>query len=434
MSSAQKRHPIVRGACEACHTRKVRCKLPPEGGPCTSCTTAGRQCFFLPRVRSGRPRATDDGGAGGRAASRAVDPPPRRASTRDSVPGTGRLSPQNSGGVSVPAVDCASGSAMFAPNGDCDPFDPNWIDAGALGFAQLDAEAPAAAGSAHTFLPSMSVVDAGADTMNLDPALMSSDSFDRFLHNVPEPLHHVTSHHDQGSTERMGMDNTEVGAEYTVAPVPLSSSSGGDDSDNMPPALSADDASFSSMLELTTKLHHHVTSLSRCLERHRQGLVKPDLTMSNRALHALLQSVDCTCTSITAIFGPPASSRSSPRSDHSAPLPGTTQAASPPASRPLTSTRYAESGCVSLAAIFQIFQAFERLSEYRVAPETQHSADFLLLYKRCEFNLTQTKVALTQIGLLIPCLLETTRQAAARANVLELHFADATREHSRLWS
>lgn len=48
--------PNVRNACEECHERKIRCQISPEGGCCQACESSGRQCFFLPRYKSGRPR------------------------------------------------------------------------------------------------------------------------------------------------------------------------------------------------------------------------------------------------------------------------------------------------------------------------------------------------------------------------------------------
>lgn len=46
----------VRNACEACHERKIKCKTSTSGGPCQSCAANGRSCFFLPRIKAGRPR------------------------------------------------------------------------------------------------------------------------------------------------------------------------------------------------------------------------------------------------------------------------------------------------------------------------------------------------------------------------------------------
>ncbi|KAK8023360.1 hypothetical protein PG991_006599 [Apiospora marii] len=48
---------LVRNACDACHTRKIRCVTPQAGGPCLHCQSKDLSCYFLPRYKSGRPRA-----------------------------------------------------------------------------------------------------------------------------------------------------------------------------------------------------------------------------------------------------------------------------------------------------------------------------------------------------------------------------------------
>ena len=44
-----------RGACDTCHTRKIKCA---NNGPgaCTNCQSSGRQCVFSLRDEMGRPR------------------------------------------------------------------------------------------------------------------------------------------------------------------------------------------------------------------------------------------------------------------------------------------------------------------------------------------------------------------------------------------
>lgn len=49
---------LVRDACDACHTRKIRCVTPQGGGPCCNCQSKDLACYFLPRYKSGRPRAS----------------------------------------------------------------------------------------------------------------------------------------------------------------------------------------------------------------------------------------------------------------------------------------------------------------------------------------------------------------------------------------
>ena len=46
----------ARGACEACHKRKIKCHLPAQGSNCQACQTSGRHCIFGPRNLGGRPR------------------------------------------------------------------------------------------------------------------------------------------------------------------------------------------------------------------------------------------------------------------------------------------------------------------------------------------------------------------------------------------
>ena len=49
-------YPKVRGACEYCHRRKIRCILPLESGACHNCAATGTTCLFAPRAKAGRPR------------------------------------------------------------------------------------------------------------------------------------------------------------------------------------------------------------------------------------------------------------------------------------------------------------------------------------------------------------------------------------------
>jgi len=49
-------YPKVRGACEYCHRRKIRCILPPESGSCHNCAATRTTCLFAPRAKAGRPR------------------------------------------------------------------------------------------------------------------------------------------------------------------------------------------------------------------------------------------------------------------------------------------------------------------------------------------------------------------------------------------
>jgi hypothetical protein len=49
-------HPRVRGACEYCHHRKIRCIIPPNSSSCHNCAATGVICIFAPRLKSGRPR------------------------------------------------------------------------------------------------------------------------------------------------------------------------------------------------------------------------------------------------------------------------------------------------------------------------------------------------------------------------------------------
>jgi hypothetical protein len=49
-------YPKVRGACESCHHRKIRCTIPPNTSSCHNCAATGVICVFAPRLKSGRPR------------------------------------------------------------------------------------------------------------------------------------------------------------------------------------------------------------------------------------------------------------------------------------------------------------------------------------------------------------------------------------------
>lgn len=49
-------YPKVRGACEYCHRRKIRCILPPDSNACHNCAATRTTCLFAPRAKAGRPR------------------------------------------------------------------------------------------------------------------------------------------------------------------------------------------------------------------------------------------------------------------------------------------------------------------------------------------------------------------------------------------
>lgn len=55
-SLAGKKMTPKRSACKECYERKIRCRVPSQGGSCQACLTSRRQCYFLPRHKAGRPR------------------------------------------------------------------------------------------------------------------------------------------------------------------------------------------------------------------------------------------------------------------------------------------------------------------------------------------------------------------------------------------
>lgn len=46
----------IRGSCDECHARKIRCVA--RLGSCEACSQYGRRCFFSPRSTMGRPRTS----------------------------------------------------------------------------------------------------------------------------------------------------------------------------------------------------------------------------------------------------------------------------------------------------------------------------------------------------------------------------------------
>ena len=102
--------PRVRGACEYCHHRKIRCIIPPNSSSCHNCAATGVLCIFAPRLKSGRPR---------RSASQVVPD----ADTCD----TAVTTPSGSGedGPKIPNYDTANfsiESQIFLP------FNGSWYD------------------------------------------------------------------------------------------------------------------------------------------------------------------------------------------------------------------------------------------------------------------------------------------------------------------
>ncbi|KAF2167842.1 hypothetical protein M409DRAFT_53801 [Zasmidium cellare ATCC 36951] len=439
-SATQRRqHPTVRGACEACHNRKVRCELPPEGGPCSNCVSASRPCFFLPRIRSGRPRNNNDTGAGSDAgtsgseagvnsgentrttstprASVTADTPPRPASSQ---------APYAFDGSSMPPTTRMEDTFDMANPAT---FDSHWDFAAASALAQLDSAGLSAAPNARPVLPAVptSTTDPSSGALMMDPMDMdhfmpmqynatmpdlSPSTFARWLTGQPDESYGVVDPNAYGwrnSTQATSVPHDNA-------------------SDTSSTHTSTNNAPLPKGLDLLSKLQSYVEGLSQCFERHKKGGHRPDLTMKNRGLQTLLQAVDCTCTNISERLGPLAESRrSSIRTDISS---GTDMSAPIPKASidPDRPKDLMEAGLVFLAAIFKILHAFELISGYNVPPED--SADLILLYKRCEFNLTQTKMALMQIAQVLPSLVETTKQATSRAIELESHFASAAFERS----
>ncbi|EME86738.1 uncharacterized protein MYCFIDRAFT_77440 [Pseudocercospora fijiensis CIRAD86] len=55
-SSSASTQPKIRGACENCHRRKIRCIIAPGDSACVNCVHSGSACLFAPRSKPGRPR------------------------------------------------------------------------------------------------------------------------------------------------------------------------------------------------------------------------------------------------------------------------------------------------------------------------------------------------------------------------------------------
>lgn len=50
--------PKIRGACENCHRRKIRCIIAPGDSACVNCMHGGTACLFAPRSKPGRPKGS----------------------------------------------------------------------------------------------------------------------------------------------------------------------------------------------------------------------------------------------------------------------------------------------------------------------------------------------------------------------------------------
>ena len=439
MNGAPKKQlPSVRGACESCHTRKVRCELPAEGGACVNCQNANRQCYFLPRVRSGRPRG-DVPSASASSAHDASNGARERAPTDT---GYSHSWSHNSNNTSTYSKDSPS---LQQTNSNAIPNESRYADSAfdvnsAPLLAPLISDAPAFDSdtqspflgpelSADTLMGNADFLDQNTldHSTNMasvdDPAaVFQSSMLDFPPSDMSNPLPisdrqpQRNSYSAQGSHQKHG---SQTSATTNVVPERAEQRS-----------ASGDKLSFSAVLELANSLQSHTNSIAQCLTKYKQGLVRPDMSITtNRALQSLLQCVDCACTSISSTFGPAASQTQS-RQPSSAPQSGQTTPISP---RQEGSVALLGSGLVAVAAVLQILHAFDLIVQYR-PPDPTYAGDFILLYKRCEFNLMQTKIALTQVARLFPSLQLVARQTVARATALEAKFANTIKGQSHFWS
>lgn len=94
----------VRGACEYCHHRKIRCIVNPSSPSCHNCLATGVTCFFAPRLKSGRPR---------RSTSQVIPDTDSGGSLIDTPSTTGDHTPEK---CSYNALDFTIGSQTFFPS------------------------------------------------------------------------------------------------------------------------------------------------------------------------------------------------------------------------------------------------------------------------------------------------------------------------------
>nr|POE56332.1 hypothetical protein CFP56_50876 [Quercus suber] len=400
MATRSRQQPNVRVACEACHGRKIRCKLSLEDGPCVNCVVGQRQCYYLPRARSGRPRASEAGARRQQAMNEStVD------EMASPIAATATTTVAWSTSTKPPSITSRSAGNVAIPPSSSSPYNNSRSEWADPGFVPMESNHPTM------------TIQQSPNSLGIDPERFSNDFSEmsgldlimspsffgsqpkKTLDTVPVSVDDTpTSLEHLASTSSMEVDSTRVYGD----PFVMSSS-------KLAALAPADGTTFQTLLDLVTKLQSYNATLSQCLERHKRGLVNPDISMNNSDLHTFLQAVDCTFTSVYAVFGPSGAAHHSKQ----------------PSTQADATSSLTEVGLLSLTAMLKIFQGFELLSEYRLAPESHHTADLFLLYVRCEFNIVQTKVVLAQIGGLLPSLRDIIQQAATRANHLEIYYSGA---------
>lgn len=376
-TAARRQQPLVRGACEACHARKARCVLPPEGGPCVLCVNTENPCYFLPRARSGRPRTSVRSLQKDNSPQQVDSPQQNEFSNPEKTPG---LVGGDAGGHTV--------------------FDAAWDHEISVALEQFDSGTSTNVEASHGHMNTFALPDAGIAYM--DPA-----TFEGFLdrpHHRPI-LQGTYPHQSRIDPVGINFDGFSSTADRTEE-------SSSDTCKRSPVILGSE--TFSTMLRLTGELSQSIDDLRVCLQKHKQGQLEPDISIKNTGLLNFLQTIDSTTLQVLGAFEP-FIARGTPLSAEDERL-------------------LAEHGLVSLTAILKIVHALELLADYRLSPSGRQSAEFLVLQKRCDFNLAQTKIALAEITRLIPSLSEMARWALGRVEKLEKHFAEAVTGYSHRWT
>jgi hypothetical protein len=392
------KQPLVRNACEECHDRKIRCSIPPKGGACIACQTHGRQCFFLPRYKSGRPRR-----------NRSSSPDLfSRQDLRTSI-----LSPSSlQEGQHI--SDMEDWESVFMSVSTKDPS----LDQESAALRSLREE--------NTFGQSNSRLDPWLDTpMNnnnifSNPPTATPPSFpESSLPVFPIPTSPKSSTFPAPSlsgfvtpwTQRLLGRQLEKDNGF-----PVSSSTSSSRESSVPTASSvwtasppsestkpeqAVDGNFSCLLKQCIKLQQHIEEIKE------NDLLSSDSSTSKDKLQSTLISIDSSCNNISGFFGGPL-----------------------PNSAPSPQNASLESALLAITTVLKVFELCDTLVQNKV-PNVQ-SLDYILLIKRLEFNITQARIALVRIGRLEQSLSPLAHDAIGKALLLDRRLKSRMEDQS-MW-
>ena len=413
--------PQVRDACEECHSRKIKCQTT-NAGACRSCQKTGRLCFFLPRNKSGRPKAGEDGskdekrsnlalGTTAAAAAAAMAEHAAKAET-----GTPMSSQQQarSGSSSSPSPKASARPIVQHPNYMISPHGlPRSISDT---IPEMSFPGPDAMDWPNALFPESSLysIDMELDASFLHQDLPAGDGYFDFH----RPNINMASQHSQ-SGSYLGLES--LGSLSNISSTDFNFSKGTSSSFFTTPSSSMPTTSMLALGEQKgpdgcfSTLLGHINRLQRCLEKVRSGKLFSHPHTRTNQLKIVITTIDssciATCNALKEQFQAVLGQRSDAKLNGMNP-----EMRNPSAMRP-------DQPLIALAitAIITIPRLCQALMRSEL-PDAQSSLDNMLLLNRLGCNILQIRIALVNIEKLDRRLAYLTEDATREINIVQAEF------------